>query len=68
MSFDTLKSTNSSDYEILIRRRGETEYASYCPQINYMITGDTHEEVEQLMEVKIQKHIESIKSENKDSQ
>lgn len=62
MSFKQSTSQNIDDYEILIRRRGETEYASYCPQLNYMLTGDTHEEVEDLMYNYVKKHVEKLKN------
>lgn len=57
-------SVNANDYEILIRKRGEGKYASYCPQLNYMITGEEHEEVYGLMVEKIGEHIESLSSSN----
>jgi predicted RNase H-like HicB family nuclease len=63
MSFEISKSQNTFDYEILIRRRAESEYASYCPQLNYMITGEQHEEVEQKMQAYIQEHITKISNE-----
>jgi len=43
-------SKNPDDYEILIRRRGEFEYASYCPQLAKMLTGEEHEQVHNMME------------------
>ncbi|MCX6147835.1 MAG: hypothetical protein NTW25_11410 [Candidatus Kapabacteria bacterium] len=55
-------STNPFDYEILIRKRGEGQYASYCPQINQMLTGTEHVEVQKLMETKVNSYIDSIKS------
>ena len=55
-------SINIDDYEILIRRRGDNDYASYCPQLNDMIIGTEHEEVRNLMKEQIEKHIESLKS------
>lgn len=57
-------STNANDYEILIRKRGEGKYASYCPQLNYMLAGDEHEQVYGLMVEKVNAHIESLKSAN----
>jgi len=48
------------DYEILIRKRGESAYASYCPQLNYMLTGKEHEEVRQQMYEHIQGHITKL--------
>ncbi len=64
MSFNILQSPNKSDYEILIRKRGENEYASYCPQLNIMLTGTFHEEVEGKMEEYIEKHINSLSDNN----
>ncbi len=63
MSFEISKSKNTFDYEILIRRRGENEYASYCPQLNYMLTGQEHEEVENKMKEYIKEHISKIENE-----
>ncbi|MFP4370474.1 MAG: hypothetical protein ACLFR2_12915 [Candidatus Kapaibacterium sp.] len=60
MPFEKIKSTNPYDYEVMIRRRGETEYASYCPQLNFMITGNAHEEVENRMREHIKQYIEEI--------
>jgi hypothetical protein len=53
-------STNPHDYEILIRRWGETGYASYCPQLEYMIKGTAHVEVEDAMKQHILNHIASL--------
>lgn len=49
------------DYEILIRKTGDTQYASYCPQLNYMIKGLEHEEVRNLMKVYIDNYIDKLK-------
>lgn len=64
MSFQISTSLNQDDYEVMIRRRGEFEYASYCPQLNLMLTGSFHEEVENLMHEKIAQHIAKLKSSN----
>lgn len=61
MAFTISNSTNIDDYEILIRKRGDFEYASYCPQLNLMLTGTFHEEVENMMIERIKLHIESLK-------
>ena len=53
-------STNHDDYEILIRKRGDNVYASYCPQLNHMIKGDEHEQVRNLMKEYIEHHINEI--------
>lgn len=60
MEHTILKSKDISDYEILIRRRGENQYASYCPQLNHMIIGTEHEEVVKLMKDYIEKHISTL--------
>lgn len=54
------ESTNLQDYEILIRKRGENQYASYCPQLNKMLTGTEHEEVRNLMYTEVTNHIENL--------
>ncbi len=64
MSFEISKSKNTFDYEILIRRRAESEYASYCPQLNYMLTGAEHEEVEDKMKAYIEEHISKLGNED----
>ncbi len=63
MSFEISKSKNTFDYEILIRRRAESQYASYCPQLNYMISGQEHEEVENKMKEYIKEHISKLENE-----
>ena len=55
-------STDINDYEILIRRRGDNDYASYCPQLNHMIIGTEHEEVRNLMKDFIDQYIHDLKN------
>jgi len=62
MTFEKSNSKNVEDYEILIRKRGEDDYASYCPQLNLMIKGTVHEVVHEEMKEKINEHI--IENEN----
>ncbi len=62
MEVKKLESKNFEDYDILIRRRGDNDYASYCPQLNYMISGTEHEEVLKLMQEYIKQYIEKLKS------
>lgn len=59
---ETKKSTSTDfyDYEIYVRRRGENDYASYCPQLNVMINGSEHEQVVMLMRQKIEEHIKNL--------
>lgn len=54
-------STEPFDYEILIRKIGENQYSSYCPQLNYLIKGTEHEEVRNKMARYIDEHIEKLK-------
>ncbi|TAE22884.1 MAG: hypothetical protein EAZ92_15230 [Candidatus Kapaibacterium sp.] len=61
MTDQSTTSTNPSDYDVLIRRWGETGYASYCPQLEFMIKGTAHVEVEEAMKEHILKHIEQLK-------
>lgn len=56
----SILSSNESDYEVLIRRRGENDYASYCPQLAHMIKGTAHEEVEEAMKEYIRRHIATV--------
>jgi hypothetical protein len=53
-------STNPQDYEVLIRRWGEDGYASYCPQLEMMIKGTAHVEVEDAMKNHILQYIASL--------
>lgn len=56
------QSTDPNDYEVLIRRRDESDYASYCPQLAHMIKGRAHEEVEEAMKAHVLAYIESLKT------
>ncbi len=62
MEIEKSQSTDFFDYEIFVRRRGENDYASYCPQLNLMINGTEHEQVVMLMRKAIEKHIEELKA------
>jgi hypothetical protein len=53
-------STNPNDYDILIRRWGDTGYASYCPQLEEMIKGTAHVEVEEAMKSRILQYIAGL--------
>lgn len=35
------------NYEILVRKRGENDYAAYCPQLDLLVRGTAHGEVEE---------------------
>lgn len=63
-AMERLRSTNPLDYEILIRRRGDNDYAAYCPQLAYMVKGTSHEEVEERMREYIRQWIEQLQRES----
>jgi hypothetical protein len=39
----------NENYEILIRRQGENVYAAFCPQLELIVRGTAHEQVENKM-------------------
>ena len=41
-------------YEILVQKRGENNYAAYCPQLDLMVRGTAHAEVEEKLRLVIQ--------------
>lgn len=45
------------EYEILVRRRGETGYAAFCPQLNLIVNGTAHQQVEEKMKLLIMEHV-----------
>lgn len=45
------------EYEILIRRRGETGYAAFCPELELIVNGTAHEQVENKMKELILEHV-----------
>ncbi len=47
------------NYEILIRRRGETGYAAFCPELELIVNGTAHEQVENKMKELILEHVAS---------
>lgn len=68
MAVEISKNTDPDTYEILIRKRGDNDYASYCPQLNFMIKGTVHEEVQNQMQEHIQKHIAEITANTAEAQ
>jgi hypothetical protein len=55
-------STNPHDYDVLIRRWGESGYASYCPQLEMMIKGTAHVEVEDAMKKHVLEYIAGLQA------
>jgi hypothetical protein len=37
------------EYEILIRRQGEEGYSAFCPQLELIVRGTAHQQVEEKM-------------------
>jgi hypothetical protein len=38
-----------TEYEILVRRQGETGYSAFCPQLELIVRGTAHVQVEEKM-------------------
>ncbi len=49
---------NQNNYDILIRKDGENKYAAFCPQLNILVKGISHEEVEIEIRKKIKEELE----------
>jgi hypothetical protein len=45
------------NYEILVRRQGETTYSAFCPQLELIVRGTAHEQVENKMKQLILEHV-----------
>lgn len=60
MAFKKSESLDFNSYNIMFRRRDETDYSAYCPQLNLQINGEAHEQVEALMKEEVYKHIEEV--------
>lgn len=50
-----------TNYDILVRKDGENKYAAFCPQLNILVKGTSHEEVEMTVRKKIEEILESRK-------
>lgn len=48
---------NGKEYEILVRRRGENVYAAFCPQLELIVNGTAHQQVEEKMKQLIIEHV-----------
>jgi len=51
------------EYEILVRRQGETVYAAFCPQLELIVRGSAHEQVENRMKELILEHVAKMEAE-----
>jgi hypothetical protein len=47
----------NEEFEILIRRQGENVYSAFCPQLELIVRGTAHQQVEQKMEQLIMEHV-----------
>ncbi len=45
------------EYEILIRRQGEQVYSAFCPQLELIVKGTAHQQVEEKMRQLIIEHV-----------
>jgi predicted RNase H-like HicB family nuclease len=54
--------TDISNYEILVKREGETGYSAFCPQLELIVRGTAHQQVEEKMKQLIAEHIEKLKA------
>ncbi len=50
------------EYEILVRRQGEAVYSAFCPQLELIVRGTAHQQVEEKMKQLIMERVS--KSEN----
>lgn len=48
---------NGKEYEILVRRRGEGIYSAFCPQLELIVNGSAHVQVEEKMKLLIAEHV-----------
>ena len=46
------------EYEILVRRQGETGYSAFCPQLELIVRGTAHQQVEEKMKQLILERVE----------
>jgi len=47
-----------TNYDILVRKDGENKYAAFCPQLNILVKGTSHEEVEVEVRKRIKEYLE----------
>jgi hypothetical protein len=53
-------SNKREDYEILIKKKKESDFIAYCPQLNKLIKAKNFEEVYYMMDLTILEHIKSM--------
>lgn len=47
----------NKEYEILVRRQGEQVYSAFCPQLELIVRGTAHQQVEEKMKQLIIEHV-----------
>jgi hypothetical protein len=45
------------EYEILVRRQGEAVYSAFCPQLELIVRGTAHQQVEEKMKQLIMERV-----------
>jgi hypothetical protein len=51
---------DGKEYEILIRRQGEEGYSAFCPQLELIVRGTAHVQVEEKMKQLILQHVKGL--------
>ena len=49
-------------YDILVKREGETGYSAFCPQLELIVRGTAHQQVEEKMRQLILEHTAKLQS------
>jgi hypothetical protein len=52
----------NENYEILVKREGETGYSAFCPQLELIVRGTAHVQVEEKMKLLIEEHVAKQKA------
>jgi hypothetical protein len=47
----------NENFEILVRRQGEAVYSAFCPQLELIVRGTAHQQVEEKMKQLILEHV-----------
>ena len=59
---------DGKEYEILVRRQGEQVYSAFCPQLELIVRGTAHQQVEEKMKQLILEHVAKGDGEKSDEQ
>lgn len=55
-------------YDILVKREGETGYSAFCPQLELIVRGTAHQQVEEKMRQLILDHVAKKEAEAAESE